>query len=150
MPRTTAVLDFFTVEYEAGDSAGALAALLSLSHLFILVGIATLVAFRRELHCLSIFAGLCVCEGLCRVLKKTVRETRPQGALARLSICWALISPHVVQGDFVFPRDEYGMPSSHSAFAWWLAMYTVLHCVWRCPFPPATLSVHERSTFPSL
>ena len=34
-------------------------------------------------------------------------------------------------GEFIFPRDEYGMPSSHSAFGFWVATYVLLQCFWR-------------------
>jgi len=88
-------------------------AFFSLSHIFILVALVTVIITRRELHSVSILLGLCVCEVICRVLKKASKHPRPTV-------------------DFTFGREEFGMPSSHAAFATWVATYVILHCLFRC------------------
>ena len=79
MPGSS-VLDFFTVEFNSEDEIiGPIMALFSLSHVFVLMALGSAIVLRRELHSISIFVGLCVCELLCRVLKKSLKNPRPQG-----------------------------------------------------------------------
>ncbi|XP_077986426.1 dolichyldiphosphatase 1-like [Glandiceps talaboti] len=95
------------VEYPEGDFIGKIFAYFSLVPVFLLVSFATLIAFRRELHTITFFCGLLANEAVNWVLKHIIRQPRP-------------CKGHEV----VF--SEYGMPSSHSQFMGFFAIYLVL------------------------
>ena len=67
------------VEYEEGNLFAMLLAYSSLLPVFIVVGYMNVLFFRRELHTASFFIGQILCEGLTIVLKKIIKEPRPQG-----------------------------------------------------------------------
>ncbi|XP_065332921.1 dolichyldiphosphatase 1-like [Cloeon dipterum] len=99
-------LSLTLVEYPEGDHFGKLLALFSLSPFAILAGFAALILFRRDLHTITFFIGTATNELLNFILKHTICEARP---MARSSL-----------------YTEYGMPSSHSQFMWFFALYCAL------------------------
>ncbi|CAD7089451.1 unnamed protein product [Hermetia illucens] len=94
------------VEYPKGDLLGFLLAWASLSPLAIMAGFVALILFRRDLHTITFFCGTLINEALNQVLKHLIREPRP---IERANL-----------------YTEYGMPSSHSQFAWFFATYVTL------------------------
>lgn len=82
-----AVLDFFTVEYAAEDRIwGPVMALFSLCHIFVLALIGSSILLRRELHTIFVFGGLCLCELLMRITKKSFKHPRPEGVRAAIPL----------------------------------------------------------------
>ncbi|KAG1682496.1 Dolichyldiphosphatase 1 [Nymphon striatum] len=92
------------VEYPEGDWFGKLLALASLSPLVILVSFVTLIIFRRDLHTICFLSGNVINEIISLILKYTIRQPRPT------------LSKGILY-------TEYGMPSSHSQFMWFFAIY---------------------------
>ncbi|XP_070532410.1 dolichyldiphosphatase 1-like [Ptychodera flava] len=109
------------VEYPAGDFFGKIFAWFSLLPVFLLVSFVTLIAFRRELHTITFFGGLVLSELVNWVLKNIIRQPRP-------------CRGH----DVVF--SEYGMPSSHSQFMWFFAIYLVLFVYIRIQYTSSSSS----------
>ncbi|GAB6027905.1 Dolichyldiphosphatase 1 [Chamberlinius hualienensis] len=93
------------VEYPEGDIFGKILAFISLTPLVIVAGFFTLIIFRRDLHIITYSSGILLNELINFILKHTVRELRPYR-----------------EREVVF--TEYGMPSSHSQFMWFFAIYT--------------------------
>ncbi|XP_063000553.1 dolichyldiphosphatase 1 [Elgaria multicarinata webbii] len=96
------------VEYPAGDFTGQLLACVSLGPIFIIVGFVTLIVFKRELHTISFLAGLLVNEGVNWLIKSIIQEPRP---------CTEIHTS-------VYSKNA--MPSSHSQFMWFFAVYSFL------------------------
>merc|ERR1712071_499286 len=94
------------VEYPEGDLLGKLLAYSSLLPIVALIGCATLILFRRDLHTITFFIGLVLNEGVNTVLKYTIRQPRP---ISRETL-----------------YSEHGMPSSHSQFLWFFSVYMFL------------------------
>jgi len=94
------------VEYPAGDHLGKLLCLFSLLPQALIVSFVTLVIFRRDLHTIFFFLGVCTCELLNIVLKHTIRQERPAQKRTNYT--------------------RYGMPSSHSQLSWFIAGYLTL------------------------
>ncbi|KAH0615435.1 hypothetical protein JD844_004649 [Phrynosoma platyrhinos] len=92
----------------SGDFTGYLLAYVSLGPIFIIVGFITLIVFKRELHTISFLLGLLFNEGVNWLIKNIIQEPRP---------C-AEIHPSV--------HSKYAMPSSHSQFMWFFAIYSFL------------------------
>ncbi|XP_021949754.1 dolichyldiphosphatase 1 [Folsomia candida] len=101
------------VEYPKGDIYGLVLAILSLLPLAIIVGFITLIFFRRDLHTITFFVGQLGNEVLNMVLKKVIREPRPM----RREVNY----------------NEWGMPSSHSQFVTFFALYSALFILFRLP-----------------
>ncbi|XP_072841247.2 dolichyldiphosphatase 1 [Pogona vitticeps] len=96
------------VEYPAGDFTGHILAYLSLGPIFIIVGFVTLIIFKRELHTISFLGGLSLNEGVNWIIKNIIQEPRPCAEI-HLSV-----------------YSKYAMPSSHSQFIWFFAVYSFL------------------------
>lgn len=94
------------LEYPSGDWLGLVLCVFSLLPLAMIVSILTLILFRRDLHTICFFVGVCVCELLNTVLKLSLKQGRPVGRRTHFS--------------------KYGMPSSHSQLSWFLAVYLTL------------------------
>lgn len=71
------VLELTTVHYHSGDPFSVIFAYITLTPLIILVALVTLLLFRRDLRTATIFGGLLINECLNYVLKKTIKESRP-------------------------------------------------------------------------
>lgn len=97
-----------TSEYPQGDVIGKLLAYASLSPYALICSFITLILFRRDLHTMVYFLGILISEAINHVLKNIFRQPRPMTRKA---------------------DDEYGMPSSHSQFLWFFAIYMLLF-VW--------------------
>ncbi|KAL8567052.1 hypothetical protein ACOMHN_027481 [Nucella lapillus] len=92
------------VEYIKGDVLGHLLAMSSLLPFCLGVSFVTLIVFRRDLHTISFFTGLVLDEAFNLVLKHLIQEERPNRDKQNL-------------------YTEYGMPSSHSQFMSFFAIY---------------------------
>ncbi|CAH8455942.1 unnamed protein product [Dicrocoelium dendriticum] len=105
-------LSLFHLMYPDGDPLGKLLAIFSSSPLVIGSGIATLAIFRRDLQTISLFIGLLLNESVNTVIKQSIQQPRPD-----------------------VPYDcklhTSGMPSSHSQFAGFFCLYSVLHIIFR-------------------
>jgi len=94
------------VEYPAGDACGLVLAWSSLLPIFILIGFATLIISRRDMHTICYCLGMVLNEICNLVLKHLIKESRP------------------MKRDTL--HTEYGMPSSHSQFMWFFVCYLIL------------------------
>lgn len=97
------LLSLTTVVYREGDLVGKALAFASLLPLMILVGYITCIGLRRDTHTVFILVGQLLNEAINAALKSSIKEERPDGA----------------------PADSYGMPSSHSQFMAFFAVYVV-------------------------
>ncbi|XP_062515036.1 dolichyldiphosphatase 1-like [Corticium candelabrum] len=95
------------VEYPKGDLTGKCLAAISLTPVCILVGLATLLLLKRDLHTMAYFFGLVLNEAINFILKHIVQESRPTRGAEKLF-------------------TEYGMPSSHAQFMGFFAVYFIL------------------------
>lgn len=95
------------VEYPEGDIVGKILAWFSLLPIFIVVGFITLIVFRREIHTMTFFGGILINELVNMMVKHTLAHPRP---------C----------GNHLFPNSGHGMPSDHSQFMAFFAVYSVL------------------------
>ncbi len=71
------VLELTTVHYRPGDPLALVLAYITLLPLAILVGLATLILFRRDFRTITIFVGILLNESINYALKKTIKEARP-------------------------------------------------------------------------
>ncbi|OQR88851.1 hypothetical protein THRCLA_10061, partial [Thraustotheca clavata] len=94
-----------SVMYEADDPFGSLAALVTLSPVFIMVMYATLIVFQRDLHIIFMLIGQMTNEIVNQILKRTIDQKRPDGA----------------------EMEDAGMPSAHAQFMAFFATYVVLY-----------------------
>eukprot|EP00469_Lotharella_globosa_P013805 CAMPEP_0167778502 /NCGR_PEP_ID=MMETSP0111_2-20121227/4288_1 /TAXON_ID=91324 /ORGANISM="Lotharella globosa, Strain CCCM811" /LENGTH=177 /DNA_ID=CAMNT_0007668811 /DNA_START=50 /DNA_END=580 /DNA_ORIENTATION=- len=92
------------VVYDDENPLEKLLALITLAPIFIVVSYVTLLASKRQIHIAGMFLGQLVNEALNFALKTTIKEPRPLGC----------------------GHPGYGMPSSHSQFMAYLAVYCVL------------------------
>ncbi|ELT95926.1 hypothetical protein CAPTEDRAFT_219287 [Capitella teleta] len=95
------------IEYIKGDNLGKLLALFSLLPVALGISFGTLIIFRRDLHTICFLAGLILDEGVNWVVKRIVKEPRPDFGKEVL-------------------YTEYGWPSSHSQFAWFFTTYLIV------------------------
>lgn len=103
-------LDLTFVQYPRGNCVGEFLAFVSLSPLITIVSLLTLIASRRDLHTIALMLGITLNCCLNVLLKHIWKEPRPTA---------------------VPPRKEsifstYGMPSEHSQFMWFFAIYLML------------------------
>jgi len=75
------------------------------------VGFCTLILFRRDLRTATFFVGILVNEVINYILKKTIKEARPE----------------LIKGY----KTDYGMPSSHSQFMFFFATHLLLLILYR-------------------
>ncbi|KXJ29550.1 dolichyldiphosphatase 1 [Exaiptasia diaphana] len=107
------------VEYPKGDYLGFALAWCSLMPIHIIVGMITLIIFRRELHTVTFLGGLFVNEILNMVVKHTLAQARP---------C----------ANHIYEHSSYGMPSDHSQFMGFFAVYMVLFIYCRLHYSQST------------
>lgn len=100
------------VEYVEGDLLGKLLAWISLTPIFIMVGFATHIYFRREVHTVTYVIGQVMDECINYILKHTMKERRPPNS-------------HIMQ------HGEYGWPSAHSQFMCFFVTYLLLFIYFR-------------------
>nr|XP_039269647.1 dolichyldiphosphatase 1-like [Styela clava] len=100
-------ISYTHVEYEEGDLFGKLLAWTSLTPIFIMVGFATHIYFRREVHTITYMIGQVLNELFNSVLKNVIKEPRP---------------PSSHGGNL----NIYGWPSAHSQFIWFFITYLLL------------------------
>jgi len=92
------------VEYPSGDYLGYCLAWSSLLPIFLVVGLASLIVVRRDLHTICVFAGILFNEAINQIVKKSLKHPRPS------------LSPNR------YGHKGYGMPSDHSQF---MAFFTI-------------------------
>lgn len=112
------------VEYEAGNPFAMLLAYSSLTPIFLVVAFVTVMISRRELHAFSFFTGQMFCEIITIILKKYFQHPRPIG-----NYLWSWFSKS--QGS---NRTGFGMPSEHSSFVFFFAIYATLFLFKRAKF----------------
>jgi len=100
------------MEYPEGDKVGHVLAWFSMTPFFIFAGMVTLILFRRDLHTISFTGGQLINEIFNLILKRVIKEPRPQ----------VQHTVHLVQ---------HGMPSSHAQFIWFFSAYYVLFILFR-------------------
>jgi len=100
------------VRYEAGDLVGFALAAISLLPFALLVSLATLCLFRREVHTICFTIAQVTMEAFNIVLKRLLRAPRPKGT----------------------DREDHGMPSSHTVFMFFFATYFLLFLFFRKGF----------------
>jgi len=93
------------VDYPTDDLIGKVLAWSSLTPIFIVIALGTLIIFRRELHTIALFIGILTNEALNQVLKYSIKMPRP---------CRSNEQAH---------HTIYGMPSSHGQFVAFFAVY---------------------------
>ena len=105
------------VEYPDGDLWGKSLAILSLSPLVIVVMFLTFFAAKRDMYTMTYGIGTILNGCLNYFLKHTFKESRPQQSLdrAKTSKLW----------------EQYGWPSSHSQFMFFVSFYLLLFVLFR-------------------
>ncbi|GAM26010.1 hypothetical protein SAMD00019534_091850, partial [Acytostelium subglobosum LB1] len=103
-------LELTTVHYDMNDPQGLIWAYITLIPLIIVVSVATLVIFKRDLRTGSLLGGLLVSEAINYVLKKSIKEGRPT---------------HIQQ----LRKKSYGMPSDHAQFMFFFALLVTMFMV---------------------
>ncbi|EGG20998.1 dolichyldiphosphatase 1 [Cavenderia fasciculata] len=104
--------DLTTVHYLHTDPYGLVNAYITLIPIAIAVGAITLFIFRRDLRTAAVFAGLVFSESVNYVLKKTIKENRPDAY------------DGLIKG-----KHSYGMPSSHSQFMFFFSTLVTLFII---------------------
>ncbi|KAL7643013.1 UNVERIFIED_CONTAM: hypothetical protein RMT77_006302 [Armadillidium vulgare] len=99
------------VEYLRGDNLGQFLAIISLYPISLIISFITLILFRRDIHTITFFIGILVCEGINLILKNIIAEPRP---FLRTTL-----------------YTEYGMPSSHSQMSWFFTVYSIFFILLR-------------------
>ncbi|XP_022667917.1 dolichyldiphosphatase 1-like isoform X1 [Varroa jacobsoni] len=117
LPSSPSVIEWSSfslthVQYPKGDSLGKLLAFISLSPLGIAVCMLTLILFRRDLHTITFSSGILLNEVMNYTLKHLIREPRPLKRQEEMTV-------------------EFGMPSSHSQFMWFVATYLMFFITFR-------------------
>jgi len=99
------------VEYPVGDKLGKILAIYSLAPIAIAIILFTWFMSRRDLHTFTLGLGVICNHGINHFLKQFFKEPRP------------------VLRETVF--EEYGMPSNHSQYMWFVCFYLVLFVKYR-------------------
>ena len=100
------------VDYPDGDPTAKILAVISLLPLVIVIVHITVFACKRDLHTLFYGLGTILNGVLNYVLKHTIKEARPHSTVS------------IRDSTKLF--EEYGMPSSHSQFMWFVSTYMAL------------------------
>ena len=127
------------VDYPAGDAIGKTLAIVSLLPLVIVIIFVTFFAAKRDLHTMVYGIGVILNGILNYCLKHTIKEPRPSSATDSSSL--GAHSKGVIR-DSTKLFEEYGMPSSHSQFMWFVSVYMLLFVAFRLH--------HQKSCFQTL
>ena len=112
MSNPKEALDWFYIEYAAGDTIGWLLASFSLTPFVIVVALLTLCVFRRDVHVMYIFTGQVINEWMNSIFKLIFKRQRPKGS----------------------QRKDYGMPSAHAQFMGYIMTYLILLLIYHVRF----------------
>jgi len=115
------VLSLTHVEYKEDDPMGKMFAIYSLLPLVIVIVFATTFFIRRDLHTLTYAIGVIV------------------NYIGNYSLKQYLAEPRPMKREVQF--EEFGMPSSHSQFMWFVSTYMALFTMFRLTHKPACLEV---------
>lgn len=115
------VLSLTHVEYLEDDKLGKFFAIYSLLPLVIVVVFITVFVCRRDLHTLTYGCGVILNYLANYCLKQYLAEPRPKSRAVQF--------------------EEYGMPSSHSQFMWFVSVYMVLFIIFRLHHRPSCLEI---------
>jgi dolichyldiphosphatase len=96
--------DLTCLYYEEADIFGIPMVLLSLLPIFLVVSYVTLITVNHDLNVVWMLAGQLFNEGLNNILKRIIKQPRPSSS----------------------KKAGFGMPSSHSQFMWYFAIYGLL------------------------
>ncbi|KAL3793057.1 hypothetical protein HJC23_003065 [Cyclotella cryptica] len=123
------------ITYPTNDPIAPLLALLSLTPPFVVCALASSVVVHKDVTAAYLLMGCLLCAAGCSVLKTVWKEERP-------------VRYHDDE------EVEYGMPSNHSAFAWFCATFVVLYIVrggnvW-CPSSLTTRSGNHAEAWSSV
>ena len=118
------------VYYSPHDPFSLVSAYLALIPQALMVIYVTLIYARREIEVVLMFAGQLLCELANWILKRLIKEDRPKGTYFPRS--W---SSWVDEVEIL--GEGYGMPSSHSQFMAFFAVYVALYLLHRYPSPPS-------------
>ncbi|TPX66072.1 hypothetical protein SpCBS45565_g04718 [Spizellomyces sp. 'palustris'] len=110
--KPLAAISLTHVEFDPNDPYGQLMGYASLVPIALLVSYCTLIAFRRDLATCLMFLGQLVNEAVNYAAKKIIKEARPTEYLGK----------------------GYGMPSSHSQFVAFFAIYITIYSFKRLNF----------------
>jgi len=127
------------VDYPAGDAIGKILAIISLLPLVIVIIFITFFVAKRDLHTLVYGIGVILNGILNYVLKHTIKEPRPNSGSHSKTL--GAHSKGVIR-DSTKLFEEYGMPSSHSQFMWFVSVYMLLFVMFRLH--------HQKSCFQTL
>ena len=108
------------VFYNPSDPLSLISAYLALIPQGLMVVYVTLIYSRREIELVLMFVGQLLCELANWILKRLIKENRPKGL------------PCSVQAYEDILIEGYGMPSSHSQFMAFFAVYVTLYLIHRC------------------
>ena len=97
------------VVYDSGDRLGKLLALTTLAPIFVIVALVAVSLACREVHVILMLVALLWNDGLNAAIKTVIRQPRPQTALI------------ASEGTL-----EFGMPSAHSQFMAFFAVYLII------------------------
>ncbi|KAJ3017488.1 hypothetical protein HKX48_003516 [Thoreauomyces humboldtii] len=114
------------VQFDPSDPLGMFMAYASLAPIAILVSYGTLVAFRRDLATCLMLTGQLVNEGVNFVAKKVVKQARPTAVMAEF--------PTLACAHTEYLGNGYGMPSSHSQFVAFFAVYASIYAIRKLHF----------------
>ncbi|CAG8649797.1 18905_t:CDS:2, partial [Acaulospora morrowiae] len=99
------------VEFDPTDPLAFLFAFITLSPLALIVSYVTIILARREMVAINMFFGQLICEGLNFLLKRLIKEKRPEKL-----------------------GKGYGMPSSHAQFMAYFTTFSILYLYTRITF----------------
>lgn len=104
------------VEYPENDALGKILAITSLAPLVIVIMFLTFFAAKRDMHTITYGIGTILNGILNYVLKHAIQEARPE---------------HIVKRTKSKLWEQYGMPSSHSQFMFFVSTYLALFVAFR-------------------
>ncbi|EPQ56272.1 PAP2-domain-containing protein [Gloeophyllum trabeum ATCC 11539] len=107
-----ASLELTHVLYDPSSTTSFLLALLTLSPILLMASYAALSVYTRELVIIEMWAGQFICEGFNWVLKRLIKQDRPEDSLGH----------------------GYGFPSSHSQNMGYFASFLMCHMYFRHRF----------------
>ncbi|KAF8581518.1 PAP2-domain-containing protein [Ramaria rubella] len=117
-----ASLDLTHVLYDSNSHVSLALALISLSPILLMPAYAAIVLQTRELVFLEMWAGQLACEGISWMLKRAIKQDRPEESIG----------------------NGYGFPSSHSQWMGYFASFLAMHLYFRHRFTTTGSCIVDR------